>query len=87
VCQTSEDRCDFDPQLAAREWMTEVTGLKIGTWPTPAVPVKASATPPFVGGEIDRAAPVYGQDNEYVYGEMLGMSSAEMAQLVEDDVI
>ncbi|MGZ8269399.1 MAG: CaiB/BaiF CoA transferase family protein, partial [Burkholderiales bacterium] len=30
VCQRTEDRCDHDPQLAALEWLTEVTGTKIG---------------------------------------------------------
>jgi crotonobetainyl-CoA:carnitine CoA-transferase CaiB-like acyl-CoA transferase len=30
VCQTAEDRCDHDPQLAALSWLTEVTGTKIG---------------------------------------------------------
>jgi hypothetical protein len=33
VCQTAEDRCDHDPQLAALKWLTEVTGTKIGRWP------------------------------------------------------
>ncbi len=67
--------------------MTEVTGKKIGTWPVTEFPVKMGATPPFSGGEIDRAAPVYGEDNDYVYGELLGMSAGEIAQLAEEGVI
>ena len=38
VCQTAADRCDRDPQLRHLQWMTEVTGTKIGTWPVPRCP-------------------------------------------------
>ncbi|MGE3622116.1 MAG: CoA transferase, partial [Acidimicrobiia bacterium] len=87
VCQTAEDRCDVDPQLAHLRWLTEVTGTKIGRWPVAEVPVKMSATPPHAGGPLDRGAPGYGEDNEWVLGELLGMSSAEIARLAEEDVI
>jgi crotonobetainyl-CoA:carnitine CoA-transferase CaiB-like acyl-CoA transferase len=87
VCQTAEDRCDRDPQLAALEWLTEVTGTKIGRWPVAEVPVKLSESPAYIGGRIDRGAPCYGEDNAYVYGELLGMSSREIAALAEDGVI
>lgn len=87
VCQTAEDRCDRDPQLAALEWLTEVTGTKIGRWPVAEVPVKMSESPPYVGGPVDRGAPCYGEDNEYVYGELLGMSSREIRALGEEGVI
>ncbi len=87
VCQTAEDRCDRDPQLAVLDWLTEVTGTKIGTWPVAEVPVSMSATPPFIGGPVDRGAPCYGEDNEYVYGELLGLSSREIGTLADDGVI
>jgi crotonobetainyl-CoA:carnitine CoA-transferase CaiB-like acyl-CoA transferase len=87
VCQTAEDRCDRDPQLAALNWLTEVTGTKIGRWPVAEVPVKLSESPAYIGGRIDRGAPCYGEDNDYVYGELLGMSSREIAALAEDGVI
>jgi crotonobetainyl-CoA:carnitine CoA-transferase CaiB-like acyl-CoA transferase len=87
VCQTAEDRCDHDPQLAALEWLTEVTGTKIGTWPIAEVPVKMSRSPAYIGGRIDRGAPCYGEDNHYVYGELLGMSSEEIEALAAEGVI
>jgi crotonobetainyl-CoA:carnitine CoA-transferase CaiB-like acyl-CoA transferase len=87
VCQTAEDRCDHDPQLAALEWLTEVTGTKIGRWPIAEVPIKMSASPAYIGGRIDRGAPCYGEDNHYVYGELLGMSSQEIKALAEEGVI
>lgn len=87
VCQTAEDRCDNDPQLQHFEWLTEVTGTKIGRWPVAEMPVKMSETPPYIGGYVDRGAPIYGEDNDYVFGELLGLSSADRASLVEDGVI
>jgi crotonobetainyl-CoA:carnitine CoA-transferase CaiB-like acyl-CoA transferase len=87
VCQTAADRCDNDPQLAALSWLTEVTGTKIGRWPLAEVPVKLSESPAYIGGRIDRGAPCYGEDNNYVYGELLGMSSQEIKALAEEGVI
>src|ERR1700741_389695 len=52
VCQTAEDRCDHDPQLAHLAWLTEVTGSKIGRWPVAEGPVKLSESPAFPGGPI-----------------------------------
>jgi crotonobetainyl-CoA:carnitine CoA-transferase CaiB-like acyl-CoA transferase len=86
VCQTAEDRCDHDPQLSHLEWLTEVTGSKIGRWPVAEVPVKLSESPAFAGGRIDRGAPCYGEDNEYVYGELLGMTKREIADLAAEGV-
>jgi crotonobetainyl-CoA:carnitine CoA-transferase CaiB-like acyl-CoA transferase len=87
VCQTAADRCDLDPQLAHLNWLTEVTGTKIGRWPVAEVPVKLDRTPAYIGGRIDRGAPIYGEDNEYVYGELLGYSTAEIKRLAADNVI
>jgi crotonobetainyl-CoA:carnitine CoA-transferase CaiB-like acyl-CoA transferase len=87
VCQTGGDKVDSDPQLAHLEWLTEVTGSKIGRWPVGEVPVKMSATPTHIGGSVDRGAPCYGEDNEYVLGELLGYDTKAIAKLAEDGVI
>ncbi len=87
VCQTAEDRYEHDPQLQALEWLTEVQGTKIGRWPVVGVPLSMSARPPYVGGIVDRGAPCYGEDNEYVLGDLLGMSKSEIAELADDGVI
>jgi crotonobetainyl-CoA:carnitine CoA-transferase CaiB-like acyl-CoA transferase len=87
VCQTAGDRCDRDPQLAHLNWLTEVEGSKIGRWPVAEFPVKLSATPAYMGGPINRGAPCYGEDNEWVLGELLGLSKAEMTRLADDGVI
>ncbi len=87
VCQDAQDRIEVDPQLAHLNWLTEVEHSEMGVWPTKEVPVKWSHTPPFMGGAIDRGAPCYGEDNHYVLGELLGMSSSEIARLADDGVI
>ncbi|HEV7819855.1 MAG TPA: CoA transferase [Burkholderiales bacterium] len=86
VCQTAEDRCEHDPQLKALEWLTEVTGTKIGRWPIAEVPIKLSESPAYIGGRIDRGAPCYGEDNEYVFGELLGLSTSEIKTLADEGV-
>jgi crotonobetainyl-CoA:carnitine CoA-transferase CaiB-like acyl-CoA transferase len=87
VCQNAEDRCEHDPQLAALNWMTEVTGTKIGRWPVVELPYKMSRTPTYAGGPIDRGAPCYGEDNIHVLSELLGFSKDDIATLQRDDVI
>ncbi len=43
--------------------------------------------PAFCGGVIERSGPNYAEDNEYVYGEMLGFSTREIRELEEAEVI
>jgi crotonobetainyl-CoA:carnitine CoA-transferase CaiB-like acyl-CoA transferase len=87
VCQTAADRCDTDPQLAALNWFTEVTGTKIGRWPVYELPMKLSRTPSYAGGSVDRGAPCYGEDNEHILTSLLGLSVTEVRQLAADDII
>ena len=87
VCQTAEDRCDHDPQLAALRWLTELEGTKIGRWPVVEMAAKLSATPGYAGGPIDRGAPCYGEDNAQILGELLGLDEGEIADLAEQGVI
>jgi crotonobetainyl-CoA:carnitine CoA-transferase CaiB-like acyl-CoA transferase len=87
LCQTAEDRCDHDPQLAALDWMTEVVGTKIGRWPVIEFPAKLSATPAYAGGPIDRGAPCYGEDNVSILTELLGYSESEVHDLAGEGVL
>lgn len=87
VCQTAEDRCDVDPQLAALNWLVEVTGSKIGTWPIAEVPARMTRTPPYVGGRADRGAPCYGEDTHHILSSLLNMSDSEIEALAADGVI
>ncbi len=87
VCQTAADRCDRDPQLAELEWLTEVTGTRIGRWPVGEFPVKLRRTPAYSGGPIDRGAPCYGEDNAHLLSRMLGYSADEIADLTAQGVL
>lgn len=87
VCQTAEDRCDNDPQLAHLGWLTEVDGSKIGRWPIAEVPVRLSRTPAYIGGRIDRGAPCYGEDTDSVLGDLLGLSTREIGELRSEGVV
>ena len=87
VCQNAEDRVDFDPQLRHLQWLTEVTGTKIGTWPIYELPMKFSATPAYIGGLTNRGAPCYGEDNMWVLTELLGRTPREVEQLAEEGLI
>jgi crotonobetainyl-CoA:carnitine CoA-transferase CaiB-like acyl-CoA transferase len=87
VCQTAADRVEHDPQLAHLNWLTEVDGTKIGRWPLAEFPVKLERTPAYIGGAINRGAPCYGEDNEWVLGELLGMSKDEIVRLADEGII
>ncbi len=87
VCQNAEDRCDKDPQLRHLNWLTEVTGTKIGTWPVYELPMKMTRTPAYIGGPINRGAPGYGEDNLWVFTNLLGMTTSDVERLAEDGVI
>lgn len=87
VVQKAADRFDLDPQLKARGYYVDLPHSEIGTWPVEGFPAKLSASPAYVGGLTGRAAPKLGEDNEFVYHGIFGLSAAEMAALKEEDVI
>ena len=87
ICQTAQDRCDWDPQLRHLEWLVELDQTEIGRWPAKNVPVRFSRTPPYVGGILDRHGPNYGEDNNYVFGELLGLSTENINELASEGVI
>ena len=87
VCQTAAERVESDPQLKHLGWLTDLPHSEIGTYPIKGFPVRMSETPAYQGGPIDRAAPCYGEDNAYVYGELLGLSATEIAGLKTENII
>jgi crotonobetainyl-CoA:carnitine CoA-transferase CaiB-like acyl-CoA transferase len=81
VCQTAQDRCEVDPQLAHLAWMVELEQSEIGRWPVREVPGRLSETPSYIGGPLDRHGPSYGEDNRYVLEEILKLGDEEIARL------
>jgi crotonobetainyl-CoA:carnitine CoA-transferase CaiB-like acyl-CoA transferase len=63
------------PQLAVRDFWVEKEHPQVGVRRHAGVPYHLSDTPAAVW----RAAPVMGQDNDYVYQEVLGMTLEEIA--------
>ena len=72
-----------DPQLKSRRFLVELSHPDSAKTVSDASPIRLSATPPG----YNRPAPLPGQDNDYVYGELLGLSEREMAELKKQKVI
>jgi benzylsuccinate CoA-transferase BbsF subunit len=83
VVQSAEDRVEYDPQLQHRGMHPIIEHPELGEFGYEGYPVKMSRTPAFVHGR----APTLAEHNAYVYGELLGMSEAEIASLRERGVI
>jgi crotonobetainyl-CoA:carnitine CoA-transferase CaiB-like acyl-CoA transferase len=73
-----------DPHLRARGAITEVSGPDIPPRVAVGAPARFSKTSE-VG--IRRLTPALGQDEDYVFGELLGLSSAQRADLERREVI
>jgi crotonobetainyl-CoA:carnitine CoA-transferase CaiB-like acyl-CoA transferase len=74
-----EDDAGGDPQLHDRGFFHLLEHRRAGLHFHPGANVQLTGTP----ARIVRAAPVTGQDNEYVYRQILGVDDAEYARLVE----
>ena len=82
VVQTCEDLFD-DPQLKEREHFRFLQHGAIGEHAYNAPAYRLSKTP----NRITKAAPCLGEDNEWVYKEVLGYSDDEIAMMFVDGVI
>lgn len=82
VVQTCEDLLN-DPQLKHRRHFRVLNHPVIGPHSYHAPAYRLSETP----CDLKRAAPCLGQDNEYVYKEILGFSDDEIADLLVEGVI
>ncbi len=69
-----------DAHVQAREWIRPLPSRDVGT--------HHHLGPPFRGLPMvwERGAPTLGQDNEYVFKEVLGLADAEYDRLVADGV-
>jgi crotonobetainyl-CoA:carnitine CoA-transferase CaiB-like acyl-CoA transferase len=74
---------DADVQLAHRQHYARLQHPTIGLNVVDNYGFRLSATP----GGVQSPSPLLGQHNEYVLGELLGMSPAEIAHLQEAGVV
>ena len=72
-----------DPHLVARVFPDAIARMEGGMHLTLGVPWLIDGERPKVGGRPPRL----GQDNDYVFGELLGLSELEQAQLVDQHII
>lgn len=71
------------PHLAARDYFVDIEHPELGKVKNLGAPFKLPASP----GGPTAAAPLLGQHNSEVYGDILGLSSAEIAQAQADGII
>ena len=83
VVQNTEDQLRRDPQLAARGFFEEVPHMEKGTVTAAGIPLGLTGTP----GRSGRAGAAVGEDNEYVFGELLGMTPDEIRGATEAGAI
>jgi benzylsuccinate CoA-transferase BbsF subunit len=81
-CADTEERY-FDPHFQEREVIVNVEHPVTGVDFIPKVVCNLSETP----GSIRRPAPLLGEHNQYVFGELLGRSGDEINDLVERKII
>jgi len=83
VVQTCADLVENDPQLAQRGAFRrlphKVMGMRV--WNAPAYML--SKTP----NRITKAGAILGEDNEFVYKEILGYSDEDIANFLVDGII
>ena len=72
-----------DPHLEGRGYFETYDQPGVGPLPYPGMWCKLSETP----GSIRMPTPCLGQHNEYILGELLGVSKEEIAQLTAEEVI
>ena len=87
VVQNAADRCERDPQLRERGYFVNLPHSEIGTWPIENFPAKFARMTVEVGGRPERGAPTMSEDNDFVYGTLLGLTPEEIATLKEEWVI
>lgn len=81
--QNARDLNEVDPQIAHRGLFFEIDHPVIGEARFEGEPMKFSET----GPDLWRSAPLLGEDNDYVYGQILGLADEEIAELAESGVI
>jgi len=83
VVQTTEDQWARDAHLSARGFFEKIDHLKKGTVVATGIPLGLTATP----GRTAHAGEAIGQDNDYVFGQVLGLSDDERRRLTEAGAI
>jgi len=82
VVQNAEDLAK-DPQLMAREFFVPLEHPTLGKTASDASPIKFEQSSTMGW----KAAPLLGEDNRYVYMELLGLTEGKLSSYVEKGII
>ncbi len=83
VVQTMEDLFNNDPQLRLREHFVKLEHGEMGRHSYHNEAARFSITP----ARLWKAAPCLGEDNEFVYKQILGLTDDDISDLLAEDVI
>jgi benzylsuccinate CoA-transferase BbsF subunit len=83
VVLNGADLCACNPQLQARDFWGSVVLPDGGTTRVTGLPAKLFSTP----GSIRTPSPLIGSGNDYVLGELLGLSESERAALIDEKAV
>ncbi len=83
VVQDTEDQYQRDAHLAARGYFERIPHLRKGEVTACGIPLGLTGTP----GRTTRAGAAMGEDNAYVFSDLLGLSAEEYAAYVEAGAI
>jgi len=83
VVQNTEDQYSRDPHLTERRFFETIPHLTKGEVVAPGIPLGLRGTP----GHTTRAGAAMGEDNETVFRDLLGLSSAEYDAYIEAGAI
>ena len=72
-----------DTQLNARDFFVDIMHPVLGKSTSDGTPVRLERTP----AQFRRAAPTLGQDNRYVFQELLGISDQELSRYINEGAI
>jgi crotonobetainyl-CoA:carnitine CoA-transferase CaiB-like acyl-CoA transferase len=81
--QNPRDLTDHDPQIAYRGTFFELDHPVIGPALFEGAPMRLSHT----DADLWRSAPLLGEDNDYVFGEILGLDEQRRGELADAGVI
>ncbi len=77
------DLTESDLHLQARDFFAAVNHTVLGDVPISGLPWQLSRTP----GAYTRGGPCLGEHNDYIYGELLGMSKSDIADLTAQGIL
>jgi benzylsuccinate CoA-transferase BbsF subunit len=72
-----------DPQLKSRGFFIQLNHPALGDTNSDGTPIRLSRTP----ARYRRASPLLGQDNRYIYQDLLGLSEEQFRQYIEKGII